>query len=250
MKKRLIARLDIKKNRLIKGVHLEGLRYIGDPSVFARKYYQKGIDELVLLDCVATLHGRNTLSEIIDNITKSIFIPITIGGGINSFNEAKKLFQAGADKITVNSFACENPNLISEIALHFGTQAVTLSLQIKRDNDDFLVMTHNGREDSKKNLREWLIEAQDRGIGEILLTSIDKEGTMGGFDLDLLEYVIPFCKVPIICSGGIASQNNIKDCYSLGAQGVAIASAFHYGNLDPNDLRNNLLESKIDVRSF
>ena len=143
LNRRLVARLDIKKNRLIKGVHLEGLRYLGDPKDYAFNYYEQGIDELLLLDSVASLHGRNALHEIIDEITKNIFIPITIGGGINSLDQAKKMFDSGADKITMNSFAVENPNLINEVASNFGSQAITISLQIKRINNSFKVMTFN-----------------------------------------------------------------------------------------------------------
>ncbi len=248
MKKRIIARLDIKKNRLIKGVHLEGLRYIGEPCDFALKYYEEGIDELLLLDSVATLHGRNALSSIIDQITKSIFIPITVGGGINSVEQARIMFNAGADKITLNSFACENPNLISEIATVFGCQAITLSLQIKSYSKTFQVMTHNGRENSNRNLHDWIVEAQDAGIGEIMLTSIDKDGTMDGFDLNLLEYVHSFCEVPIICSGGITTSKDAKDCFEIGAQAVAIGSGLHYGKVKINNLKHQLSDSNINIR--
>ena len=248
MKKRIIARLDIKKNRLIKGVHLEGLRHIGDPCVHAQRYYQEGIDELLLLDTVATLHGRNALSSIIDKITKSIFIPITVGGGINSVEQAQLMFNSGADKITLNSFACENPNLITEISQIFGCQAITLSLQIKRNLNSFQVMTHNGRENSNRNLPDWIHEAQDAGIGEIMLTSIDKDGTMNGFDLGLLEFVISLSEVPIICSGGILTSKDVRDCFELGAQAVAIGSGFHYQKIDIKSLKNQLFNSNADIR--
>ena len=248
MKKRIIARLDIKKNRLIKGVHLEGLRHIGEPCDFAFKYYEEGIDELLLLDSVATLHGRNALSSIIDQITKSIFIPITVGGGINSVEQARIMFNAGADKITLNSFACENPDLISKIAVIFGCQAITLSLQVKRYSNSFQVMTHNGRENSNRNLHDWVLEAQDAGIGEIMLTSIDKDGTMEGFDLDLLEYVNSFSKVPIICSGGITTAKDAKDCFELGAQAIAIGSGLHYGRVKIKNLKHQLSEANINIR--
>ena len=196
MKKRIIARLDIKKDRLIKGVHLEGLRPIGNPIEYANKYYHQGIDELLLLDTVASLHGRNALSSFISELSKKIFIPITVGGGIKSIDTARELLYSGADKLTINSHALENPKLISQLADEFGSQAVVASLQIKKINSDYKLMTYNGRELSDKNLLDWITEIQDLGAGEIMLTSIDQEGTCNGFDINLLSMysslLIPF----------------------------------------------------------
>ena len=247
--RRLIARLDIKKNRLIKGVHLEGLRYLGDPKDFALKYYKEGIDELLLLDSVASLHGRNALHEIIDEITKNIFIPITIGGGINSLDQAKKMFDAGADKITMNTFAVENPNLINKIASNFGSQAITISLQVKRINNFFKVMTYNGREISDKNIDSWILELEDRGAGEIMITSIDQEGTLSGFDTELQKYILRNSNLPIICSGGIGSVEHIKETFNNGAEAVAIASALHYEKISLKNIKSELLSQGIKVRS-
>ena len=248
--KRLIARLDIKKNRLIKGVHLEGLRYIGDPKDYALKYYEQGIDELLLLDSVASLHGRNALHEIIDEITKNIFIPITIGGGINSLDQAKKMFDSGADKITINSFAIENPKLIDEIASNFGSQAITISLQIKRIEDSFKVMTFNGREIADKNIYDWIIEVEERGAGEIMITSIDQDGTLNGFDIELEKYIHEKSNLPIICSGGIASLEHIKTVFNNGAEAIAIGSALHYEKIFLKNIRSELLNSGIKVRNI
>lgn len=248
MKKRIIGRLDIKKNKLIKGVHLEGLRVIGDPSEFAHRYYSEGIDELLLLDSVASLHGRNALSEIIKGITSDIFIPITVGGGINSIEQVKYMFESGADKITINTNAIENPNIISEISSIFGSQALTLSIQIKRIKGEPFVMSFNGRERTNLNMKNWIIEAQDRGIGELMVTSIDQEGTMEGFDLELLEYLLGFIKVPIICSGGIASSEDAKNCFNAGAHAVAIASAFHFSKITPVKLKEDLKLQGFSLR--
>ena len=250
LNRRLIARLDIKKNRLIKGVHLEGLRYLGDPKDYAFRYYEQGIDELLLLDSVASLHGRNALHEIIDEITKNIFIPVTIGGGINSLDQAKKMFDSGADKITMNSFAVENPNLINEVASNFGSQAITISLQVKRIDNDFKVMTFNGREISDKNINSWIMEVEDRGAGEIMITSIDQEGTMNGFDIELQKYILEKSNLPIICSGGIGSIEHIKETFNNGAEGVAIASALHYEKISLKNIRSELLTTGIKVRSI
>ena len=248
LNRRLIARLDIKKNRLIKGVHLEGLRYLGDPKDYAFKYYEQGIDELLLLDSLASLHGRNALHEILDEITKNIFIPITIGGGINSLDQAKKMFDSGADKITMNSFAVENPTLINEVASNFGSQAVTISLQVKRIDNNFKVMTFNGREISEKNIDNWIKEVEDRGAGEIMITSIDQEGTLNGFDIELQKYILEKSKLPIICSGGIGSLEHIKDTFNNGAEAVAIASALHYEKISLKNIRSELLSTGIKVR--
>lgn len=247
--KRLIARLDIKKNKLIKGVHLEGLRYIGEPKEYAIKYYEQGIDEILLLDSVASLHGRNALHDILDEITKNIFIPITIGGGINSIDQAKKMFDSGADKITLNTFAVENPNLINEISNSFGSQAVTISMQIKRIENLFTLMTLNGREIADKDIIEWIKEIEDRGAGEIMLTSIDKEGTLTGFDVELLNFIKERTKLPLICSGGLGSFKDVKNAFDNGTQSVAIASALHYEKLSLKTLKSELLNSGIKVRS-
>ena len=196
MKKRIIARLDIKKDRLIKGVHLEGLRPIGNPIEYANKYYHQGIDELLLLDTVASWHGRNALSSFISELSKKIFIPITVGGGIKSIDTARELLYSGADKLTINSHALENPKLISQLADEFGSQAVVASLQIKKINSDYKLMTYNGRELSDKNLLDWITEIQDLGAGEIMLTSIDQEGTCSGFDVSLLSKYREFINTP------------------------------------------------------
>ena len=186
--------------------------------------------------------------KIIDQITKSIYVPITIGGGINTLDQAKKMFNSGADKITLNSFAVQNPKLITEIANNFGSQAVTLSLQIKRKDNIYNVMTHNGREKSNKKLENWIKEAIERGIGEIMITSIDKEGTLSGFDIELLQLIRSITDLPIICSGGIASLSHVIQCFEKGSQAVAIASALHYKKLSLSKLKSDLLKNGIKVR--
>ena len=188
------------------------------------------------------------MHEILDDITKNIFIPITIGGGINSLDQAKKMFDSGADKITMNSFAVENPTLINEVASNFGSQAVTISLQVKRIDNNFKVMTFNGREISEKNIDNWIKEIEDRGAGEIMITSIDQEGTLNGFDIELQKYILEKSKLPIICSGGIGSLEHIKDTFNNGAEAVAIASALHYEKISLKNIRSELLSTGIKVR--
>lgn len=248
MKKRLIARLDIKKNQLIKGVHLEGLRRLGDPYEFAKRYYEEGIDEILLLDSVASLHGRNALGEVIKNLTENIFIPITVGGGVKSIEEARMLLMSGADKVTVNTGAVERPELIDELAKAFGQQAVVASLQVKKHMSGWKVLTHYGRELSDKDMISWMQELERRGAGEIMVTSIDYDGTNHGYDIDILKRTIMTLEIPFICSGGIGDEYQIAECLKLGASGVALASALHYGKESISRLKKKLRQENFDIR--
>ena len=188
MKKvRIIGRLDIKGPKLIKGIHLEGLRVIGSPEKFAKKYYEEGIDELIYLDAVASLYGRNNLHYIVKKTAQEVFVPLTVGGGIRSVKDVNDLLRVGADKISVNTAAVKRPALIKEIAETFGSQAVVLSIEAKKQNNFWEVYTDNGRERTGLDVFEWSQQAIELGIGEILLTSVDKEGTQSGFDIDLIK---------------------------------------------------------------
>ncbi|HAU1940509.1 TPA: imidazole glycerol phosphate synthase subunit HisF, partial [Legionella pneumophila] len=187
---RLIARLDIKGPNLIKGVHLEGLRVVGNPNEYAMAYYAQGADELIYMDTVASLYGRNNLSEIVKTTAENVFIPITVGGGIRSVDDAKQLLRCGADKVAINTAATKNPTLISDIARRFGSQCVVLSIEAKRTVDGrWEVMTDNGREHTGMDVVDWARNGEEFGAGEILLTSIDQEGTRKGFDLELVKQV-------------------------------------------------------------
>ena len=249
MKKRIIARLDIKKNKLIKGVHLEGLRPIGNPIDYANQYYEEGIDELLLLDTVASLHGRNALSSFVSELSTKIFIPLTVGGGMKNVDKARELLHAGADKLTINTHAVENPKILSELANEFGSQAVVSSIQIKKIDGQYVLMTHNGREPSDKKVIDWINEVQDLGVGEIMFTSIDQEGTCKGFDLELLNEYKKIIHVPIICSGGIANGIHSQDCFFNGADAIAIAAALHFKKTSVNEIKDSLLGNKFEIRS-
>jgi len=199
-----IPRLDVKGENLIKGVHLEGLRVIGPPDEFARRYYQEGADELIYINTVASLYGRNNLLNIIERAAQDVFIPITVGGGINSFDDAVKILRAGADKIAVNTGAIANPELITELANQLGSQCVVLSIQvIKNKNGDRMAYTDNGREPTGLKATEWAERAAELGAGEILITSVDQEGTEKGFDLKLVKAITDKLKIPVIASGGL-----------------------------------------------
>lgn len=249
---RLIARLDIKGSNLIKGVHLEGLRVIGDPKDYAYRYYQQGIDELIYMDAVASLYGRNHLAEIIKKTVKNIFIPLTVGGGIRSVEDAASVLRSGADKIAMNTAAVSKPELINQIAETFGNQCVVLSVEAKQStNQGWEVLTENGRERSGRNVIEWVTEAVDRGAGEILLTSVDREGTRKGFDVGLLRAVSQSVAVPVIASGGMGSPEDAIDAVNNGgADAIAMADILHYERATIGDVRNACRSAGLQVRSY
>ncbi len=251
MTSRVIARLDIKNNTLIKGVHLEGLRVVGDPLTKAREYYEQGADELLVIDCVASLYQRNNLSDIIRNICKDIFIPVTVGGGISSITAAKKLFDSGADKVAVNTAALKDPSLIRKLSSSFGNQAVVLSIQSKEFLESSLTwraMSEYGREKSNKYVAEWVQCAQELGIGEILITSIDKEGTGQGFDIQLLKMIRAIAKVPVLVSGGYGRYEHAIDAIQYGADGIVLAKSLHYTETRIDTLKEFLFSNGFRVR--
>lgn len=249
---RLIARLDIKGPNLIKGVHLEGLRVIGSPNEYAKKYYTQGIDEIIYIDCVASLYGRNHLGDIVREAANDIFVPLTVGGGVRSVSDAKELLRAGADKIAVNTAAVARPELISEIASQFGNQCMVLSVQAKQlENNKWEVFTDNGRESTGLDVIEWVKKGISLGAGEILLTSIDREGTRKGFDIELIRSVTSNTSVPVIASGGMGNIQHLIDVVSeTETDGVAMADILHYDRSDVLTIRNKVLEAGLSVRSF
>jgi cyclase len=249
---RIIARLDIKKDRLIKGIHLEGLRNVGDPLNRAQFYYDQGIDELLLIDAVASLYQRNHLACVVKKICKNIFVPITVGGGIRSVEDAQVLFDSGADKVAINTAALGRPNLLRELSNQFGAQAVVLSVQAKRDqhsSNSWTAMTDNGRENSGRNVFEWVDEARSMGIGEILLTSIDQDGTLQGFDVSLVEAIRLQCKCPILASGGFSRPLDALNVYSAGGHAAVIASAFHYDHFTVQAIKRELVSQGLETRN-
>lgn len=251
MKVRVVARLDIKNDRLIKGVHLEGLRVVGDPVERALQYYSQGVDELLLVDAVASLYQRNHLAEVIQRICRQIFIPVTVGGGIRSVADAQALFDAGADKVAINTAAVAEPSLLQQLSSRFGAQAVVLSIQAKRDPRNPLrwqVMTDNGREGSGLEVADWVAEAQRFGIGEILLTSIDQEGTGEGYDLGLLASVAAITTAPVLASGGFATSEDACKAFQAGAQAAVVAQALHYDKLSVEQIKHDLLAQQVPVR--
>ncbi|MAR99900.1 MAG: imidazole glycerol phosphate synthase subunit HisF [Nitrosomonadales bacterium] len=249
---RLIARLDIKGENLIKGIQLEGLRIIGPPNEYALKYYLQGVDELIYMDCVASLYGRNHLSDIISAATKNIFVPITVGGGIRSVDDAFNILRAGADKVAINTAAVSNPKLIENISREFGSQCMVLSVEAKKVSDNkWEVYTNNGREKTGLEVIDWVKKGIDLGAGEILLTSVDKEGTRKGFDTMLVKSVTEQSMVPLIASGGMGSPEDLLEVVNKGgASAIAMADILHYGRSNINEVRNTAKEAGFGVREY
>lgn len=248
---RLIARLDIKAPNLVKGVMLEGLRKLGDPNAFARRYYEAGIDEVIYMDIVASLYQRNSLLDIVAATCRDIFVPLTVGGGIRSTEDAKAALRAGADKVAVNTAAIANPALITDIARRFGSQCVVASIEAKRRPEGgWEAFTDNGREHTGRDAIAWAREAVERGCGEILLTSVDREGTRKGFDIELVHAVSTAVSVPVIASGGLGTADHLVEVVRNGkADAVAVADALHYGRLSVDQMRDALRCADIDVRT-
>lgn len=248
---RLIARLDIKGPNLIKGIHLEGLRVIGSPNEYALRYYRQGADELIYMDCVASLYGRNSLGDIVQSAARDVFIPMTVGGGIRSVEDATHLLRCGADKVAVNTAAVANPELISDIARRFGSQCMVLSIEAKQAGDHWEVYTDNGRERSGLDVVEWARRGVALGAGEILLTSVDREGTRKGFDVSLIRAVTREVSVPVIASGGMGKPEDLVDAVQTGeADAVAMADILHYERAGMGDIRRAAQAAGIKVRNY
>ena len=233
---RVVARLDIKNENLIKGIHLEGLRKLGDPNEFAKEYYDDGIDEIIYMDSVASLYGRNSLESILEKTVKNVFVPITAGGGIRSVDDARKIFLNGADKVAINSAALKNPKLISELANTFGSQSIVISIEAKSiGNNKWEAYIDNGRERTGKDVIEWLKESTSLGAGEILITSIDRDGTQRGFDLELIKNISQNSHLPTIISGGMGKISDVeKIVKDENINAVAIAAFIHYKKMKIN----------------
>ncbi len=248
---RLIARLDIKGPNLIKGIHLEGLRVMGDPQEFASKYYQEGVDELIYMDAVASLYERNNLSEIVKHTAQNLFIPLTVGGGIRSVDDVKNLLRSGADKIAINTAAVRNPELIRQVSRRFGSQCMVLSIEAKSvGNGKWEAYTDNGREHTGLDVVEWAIKGADLGAGEILLTSVDQEGTRKGFDVELVRQVSEAVPIPVIASGGMGNADHLVEVVKRGkADAVAMADILHYNRVTLSHIREQALANQIEVRS-
>ena len=247
---RIIARLDIKGPNLIKGVHLEGLRIIGNPQLYALDYYNSGADELLYIDSVASLYERNSLTDIVKYTAENIFIPMTVGGGIRSLKDVESILRSGADKVAINTAAIRNPSLISEISAAFGSQCVVINIEAKRVNDSkWEAYVDNGREKTGVDVVEWAKRVEDLGAGEILLTSVDQEGTRKGFDIQLTKIVAESVRIPVIASGGMGTLDHLTEVIEEGkADAVAIADALHYNRYPLKAIKDQVKLSGKSVR--
>ena len=248
---RIIARLDIKGPHVVKPVHAEGLRVVGDPTELATKYYASGADELIYLDIVASLYQRNLDFEQLKLACKDVFVPLTVGGGIRSLHDMEQALRAGADKVAVNTYAVHHPEFITDASERFGAQSVTLSVEAKKIGESkWEAYTDGGRERSGVDVVEWVGRAIALGAGEILLTSIDTDGVQKGYDLDLIRAVTMISSVPVVAHGGAGSAGDMTLALSVGADAVSASSIYHYGIHTIPDIRHDLQESGIRVRTI
>lgn len=248
---RLIARLDIKGANLIKGIHLEGLRIVGDPQTHAAKYYLDGADEILYMDTVASLYGRNNLVDVVSRATEHVFVPITVGGGIRSVEDARTLLRAGADKVAINTAAVKEPELIKRLSCVWGSSTVVLSIEAKRTGPNtWEAYTDNGRERTGLEVAQWAETGAALGAGEIFVTSVDQEGTKKGFDCELVAEITKRVDIPVIASGGFGSLEHLSDLVNRASPtGVAIADSLHYNRFSLVQIRtfcesNNILTRK------
>lgn len=249
LKRRIIPCLDIKDGKTVKGVKFEDLRSAGDPIELAKKYVADGADELVFLDITATLEGRKTLVKLVDELSREIDIPFTIGGGICSVEDVEILLRAGADKVSVNSAAVRRPELISELAARFGSQCIVVAVDTRQTSIGDFVCINGGKVETKIETLEWIKLATQLGAGEILLTSMDFDGTKSGFDVRMLKQVSEMSPLPIIASGGAGSMQHFSELFSSTiVTGALAASIFHFNEINIADLKNNLKLNKIPIR--
>lgn len=245
---RIIPCLDVDKGRVVKGVNFQNLVDAGDPIELAERYYQEGADELTFLDITASSGERETTIDVVRGTAEQVFIPLTVGGGIRSVSDVDKLLRNGADKISINTAAIARPELISEIAESFGSQVLVLSVDAKRKDGRFEITTHGGNQFTGIDALEWVQRACDLGVGEILLNSMDADGTRSGFDLELISKVRPLCKVPLIASGGAGDLSDFADAIDAGADALLAASIFHFGTFKIADVKEYLKERGYIVR--
>jgi cyclase len=249
LKKRIIPCLDIKDGRTVKGINFVNLKDAGDPVELAKLYVEQGADELVFLDITATIENRKALASLVERIAAEINIPFTVGGGIETVQDVSALIKAGADKVTINSSAVRRPELISEIAGQFGSQCVVVAIDTKLLNNEWAVFVDGGRTSTGLRCREWALKAEELGAGEILLTSMNSDGTKEGFSLDITSRISSLVNIPVIASGGAGTRHHFKQVFrNTACSGALAASIFHFGEIDIRDLKNYLRNENIAVR--
>ena len=245
--KRIIPCLDVKDGRVVKGVNFVGLVDAGDPVEIAKRYNEEGADELCFLDITASHLGRDTIVDVVERVARELFIPLTVGGGIRAIDDISRLLNVGCDKISLNSAAIKNPNLIDEAANKFGSQCVVVAIDAKRTGESYSVFINGGRLNTGKDALAWAKEAQERGAGEILLTSMDCDGVKNGFELNLTR-IFSALDIPVIASGGAGKMEHFKDAFLAGADACLAASIFHFREIEIRALKAYLKQNGIEVR--
>ncbi|MEN3034402.1 MAG: imidazole glycerol phosphate synthase subunit HisF [Aquificaceae bacterium] len=245
--KRIIPCLDVDAGRVVKGIRFKNLKDAGDPVEVAREYQRQGADELVFLDITASSQSRSTAIELVKRVAREVFIPFSVGGGIKTPDNARALLEAGADKVCINTSAVQNPELISKLAYEFGSQCVVVAVDVKRKGDSWRVYIKGGKVETELDALEWLRQVQDLGAGEVLLTSMDKDGTKLGYDEELLR-ACSFLKIPLIASGGAGQMEHFFRAFSLGADACLAASIFHFGEIKIPELKLYLKQRGLNVR--
>lgn len=247
--KRIIPCLDVNDGRVVKGVNFLGLKDAGDPVEVAKRYNDEGADELTFLDITASFENRGTIVDIVKSVAKEVFIPLTVGGGISKLDDIYKLLNVGCDKVSINSSAVKNPDLINESAKRFGSQCIVVAIDVKKVEDgSYHVFVKGGREDTGIDAIQWAKEVYNRGAGEILLTSMDTDGAKTGFELTITEQVSKMVDIPVIASGGAGTMEHIKEAFLHGASAALAASIFHFKEIDIMDLKRYLKNNNIPVR--
>ena len=247
--KRIIPCLDVNNGRVVKGVNFLGLRDAGDPIEVSKRYNDEGADELCFLDITASSDGRDTIVHVVEEVAKQLFIPLTVGGGIRKLDDISKLLNVGCDKVNLNSSAVDNPNLIYEAAKKFGSQCVIVAIDVKKNsNGDYNVFVHGGRKDTGLDAISWAKKVYELGAGEILLTSMDADGTKNGYDLAITSAISNLVEIPVIASGGAGTMEHILEAFKNGADAALAASIFHYKEIEISKLKEFLKANQIGVR--
>ena len=247
--KRIIPCLDVNNGRVVKGVNFVGLKDAGDPVEIAKRYNDEGADELTFLDISASVENRGTIVDIVKNVAHEVFIPLTVGGGIRNLDDIYALLNVGCDKISINSSAVKTPNLIDDGAKRFGSQCIVVAIDVKKVSDgSYHVFVKGGREDTGLDAISWAKEVENRGAGEILLTSMDTDGVKSGFDLEITKKISKIVNIPVIASGGAGNMKHFKDAFEAGADAALAASIFHFKEVDIMELKKYLKENNVNVR--
>lgn len=249
LSKRIIPCLDVTNGRVVKGVNFVDLQDAGDPVEIAKNYNEQGADELTFLDITASSDDRDLILEIIESVAKQIFIPLTVGGGVRSVNDIRRLLNAGADKVSINTSAILNPELVREASNRFGSQCIVIAIDAKKVDDHWEIFTHGGRNKTGIDAIEWAKKMVDYGAGELLITSMDRDGTKSGFDLELTQLISDSVEVPIIASGGVGNLSHLVDGVKFGkADAVLAASIFHFGEFSIRDAKDYMKKNDVEVR--